>query len=725
MAERTIMNLKHKPELSGLCFLSILLVFFLFVLSCKKDVPETEADLSISKTSVDVGSDGGAVTTRVKSDQAWSITEIDQSWVTADPMSGVAGELKVVTLTIGKNDKDAERTALVKVKSGLTMREIAITQKSAAGKIDPSTIDVSKVYVPAELKNMDLYSSSSTWFYGRSKQSEHFILFWGKGYDEYGKITPTKYPNMAYRVDIDDLLVRAEQFYDINLNKLRFIVPGSSKTDKYKMMIFLLYQTEWLATGAGYDNTIGALWVSPNTCQPVGSTIAHEIGHSFQYQVFCDFGGNSGWRYGFGGNDGNGFWEQTAQWQSFQSYPDQAFTSSNFTVYLDNCHRSTFSEWQRYASYFVHYYWAEKHGIDFIGKLWRQSGAVGKEDPAQAYMRITGINLETYNNEQFDFACKMVTWDLDALRLLGQNYIGSHGCDLVKVADDYWQVAADNCIENHGYNVIRLNVPAAGTVITADFAGMAGTSGYNAVNVQYAGWRYGYVALKKDGTRVYGDTFSAKSGKATFTCPENCSDLWFVVSGAPTSYWPHAWDEVATNDEQWPYKVKFSGTNVYGVIDFGPGDLPHDETFVFKLSFPADASAYSGTTVRIDMVKLCYAFVLSSTEISANTGLPNTTKKIKFYGVNKDGSLASAATANGLGHWFDESGNVCGWSSEATGTNKVFSEYNASTFVFSIGQHPGRCAAGSTYKIKQALVYSPSTGKNYRATFEFNITIKN
>lgn len=85
--------------------------------------------------------------------------------------------------------------------------------------------------------------------------------------------------------------------------------------DKYKMEIYLLYQSEWLATGSGYDNVIGALWVNPSTCQPVGSTIAHEIGHSFQYMVFCDYllqkgvpeqnrpsadaTQGPGWRYGF------------------------------------------------------------------------------------------------------------------------------------------------------------------------------------------------------------------------------------------------------------------------------------------------------------------------------------------------------------------------------------------------------------------------------------------
>jgi hypothetical protein len=714
--------LKHKPSLLGLCFVYGVLLGLVSFSSCKKE-PETEASISISKTEITISSPGGDVTTRIKSDQDWSVTDISTDWIQANPSHGKANEMTTLTLTVMENPADTVRSAIVTIKSGATQREITVIQKSSLGTIDPSTIDVSKIYIPQELRSNDFYTSTSTWFYGRSKQSEHFIVFWGKDYDEYGIITPTTFPNAAYKVNIDDLLEKAEEFYNINVNELKFVTPGSSQTDKYKMMIFLLYQSEWLATGSGYDNTIGALWVSPNTCQPVGSTIAHEIGHSFQYQVFCDHGGNSGWRYGFGGNGGNAFWEQTAQWQSFQSYPDQAFTSYDFPVYIDNCYHSTFHEWQRYASYFIHYYWADKHGIDFIGKLWQESGATGQEDPAQAYMRITGISNEEYNDEQYDYARRMVTWDLDAIRNYGKNYIGSHHCSLDKVDGGYWQVAAANCPENHGYNVIRLNVPAAGTSISADFEGIAGASGYNAINVQYAGWRYGYVALLNNGTRVYSDMFSANTGTAGFTCPENCTDLWFVVVGAPTTYWKHGWDEDATNDEQWPYKVKFTGTNIYGVIDFTENDLPHDESFVYNVSFPVSSTDYIGTTVNIDAVKLFYAFVLSGTEITSNFGLASSNKKIKFYAVDPQNKLVTQTTANGYGHWFDVAGNVVSWASGTSGTNMVFSEFDETKFAFTLGQHPGRCKAGDVYKIKQAMVYSPSTGKYYQATFEFNITI--
>lgn len=699
------------------------ILFFLMVtlsLTSCREKPVEEAVLVISASELSAPAEGGETTVQITSDQRWSIASIDQLWVNAAILGGVPGVPVNVKFTFDKNTTASPRTARVTVVSGATRETITIVQTAG---FDPASVDISKIYIPLDMRSMDLNKSSSTWYFGRSRQSEHFIVFWGKGYDEYGFVTPSNHPDPVYHVDIDDLLAKAEEFWDMNVDRLKFIIPGNSKTDQHKMMIFLLYQTEWLATGAGYDNTIGALWVSPSTCHPVGSTIAHEIGHSFQYQVHCDLGGNAGWRYGFGGNGGNGYWEQCAQWQAYQSYPAETFGSYNFNVYIDNCHRSTFSEFQRYASYFINYYWADRHGIDFIGRLWRESGVNGPEDPAQAYMRITGITLEQYNDEQFDYARRMVTWDMDALRSLGSSRIGAHSCALNKAADGFRQIAPEDCIENHGYNVIRLKVPEAGTEITGTFEGIAGAPGYRSINAAAAGWRYGYVALLGNGTRVYSDMFSASSGTVSFTTPADCTDLWFVVSGAPTSYWMHGWDDDESNDEQWPYRVKFDGTGIYGLLDFTPEDQPHDTLFVYNVSFRADATGYTGTTVSVDLMKLCYAFVLTGPEIITNLGQPSSDRKIKFYGVNNDGTLAPAATARGYGHWFNASGDVCAFDSGTDGANRLFSEFSESGFVFSLGQHPGRCRAGDVYKIKQALVYSPAEGEKYTATFEFNITI--
>ncbi len=93
--------------------------------------------------------------------------------------------------------------------------------------------------------------------------------------------------------------------------------------------------------------------------------------------------------------------------------------------------------------------------------------------------------------------------------------------------------------------------------------------------------------------------------------------------------------------------------------------------------------------------------------------------KIMFYAANADGSLQqSASTANGYGHWFDADGQV---TSYANGV--LYSEFYPSAMSFVIGQYPGRCAAGSTYTLRQSLLYRQDSENSARANFVFHITI--
>lgn len=469
------------------------------------------------------------------------------------------------------------------------------TDEEAKVELSPSDIqDFDKIYKPNEFKDMNWLHKESDWSFFRSKQSKNFIVFWEKGFGE----DPNSFnvPE-SYRVDVDDLLKKAESFFKINVEKLEFAELGenSSNLDKYKMQIYLFYQNDWMAYGSGYDDQIGAIWISPATCKPVGSTIAHEIGHSFQYQVYSDLLASKktpnnfsrGFRYGFGpnGSGGNGFWEQTAQWQSFQSYPREIFESYNFTVYTNNYHRSIFHEWQRYASYFIHYFWTYKHGDNFIGKIWRE--AEKPEDPVEAYMRLNNLTVDQMNNEMYEAASRFVTWDIDDIRTLGSQHIGSHSFLLYPLGEAEYQVAYSNCPGTTGYNVIPLIVPEPDTAISTVFEGLAPgsalapgdpglaqkgegekikVSSYNPSDVSIAGWRYGYVALLSTGERVYGEMNSNQKEEVEFIVPSNCKRLWFVVLGAPSEYSSHEWDEDEANDYQWPYKVRFKNTDVLGNI---------------------------------------------------------------------------------------------------------------------------------------------------------------
>ena len=623
--------------------------------------------------------------------------------------------------------------------------------------MDESEIeDFDKYYKPAEFEGMDMLRSDAKWSWFRSKQSEHFFVFWEAGFgdDPNAETVPAN-----LRVDIDDLLEKAELFYRTNVEKLKFAETGQGKSflDRYKMEIYLLYQEEWLATGSGYDNTIGALWVNPSTCQPVGSTIAHEIGHSFQYQVYCDKlcqGGNddlkSGFRYGYeGSNGGCGFWEQCAQWQSFQDYPEEMFTSYNFDVWLNNNHRHFENEWMRYASYWLQSYWTMKHGIETIGNIWRES--VYPEDAISSYTRLyCNGDWSKTKKELYDYASRMATFDIDGVREYSEGYLGRYHTTFY-TSGEYYQVAYANCPEATGFNVIPLNVPDAGNmVVAADFVGLepgatlasddpgeymesetvkGTTTKYNtAGSAGNMGWMYGFVALKQDGSREYGEAHSDKSGRVSFTVPAGTQSLYFIVQAAPQNYVVHPWDEKELTDEQFPYKVKFENTDLLGNITIDPDAEPQNLTLTYNVSFAASSTDYNGTSVSIsengDLTKIAQALAMQSPQLTSNMLSAKAEPqegKIAFAAVKPDGSLDYNTTANGYGFWFDSLGNPIGWGSD--NDSKVYVEYNAKNFSFSVGQYPGKLASGDHYMVKEALVYTKG-GQQYVITLVFNIDIK-
>lgn len=458
---------------------------------------------------------------------------------------------------------------------------------------DPGLI-LWKPYTSDNEYNNDYTNPDSKWCFKHSKESDHFVVFWDKrfGDDPNASTVPA-----ALRVDIDDLLKKAEQFYKTNIEKLHMVVVGQGKSqlDHYKMLIYLLYQTEWLATGSGSDNVIGTLWVNPSTCQSVGSTIGHEIGHSFQYQTYCDNilngkanDNHSGFRYGYPkSNGGCGFWEQCAQWQSYQDYPEEAVVNYNVSVWLQNHHRHFEHEWQRYASYWLQYYWTEKNGMTALGRIWNES--YYPEDASQAYMRLFCNNdYEELRKEYFEYAQKAATFDFDAVREYADQYSRyySYTCKLYDAADGWKEIGYEECPQPTGFNVIPLKNATAGTQLTVSFKGLpvgsalpAGDNGtqvdgdgknvgtataFNTTDVAgHEGWAYGFVAIKWDGTRVYGDLNLATANEvstASFTVPDNCRKVFVVVQGSPDEYRQCPWDEKESTDDQLPYQIKIDGT---------------------------------------------------------------------------------------------------------------------------------------------------------------------
>ena len=438
--------------------------------------------------------------------------------------------------------------------------------------------------------NNDYMNPNSRWCFKHSKESEHFVVYWDSKFGDNPN-SPSVSANL--RVDVDDLLRKAEMFYTRNVDSLKMVTTGGgrSQLDHYKMGIYLLYQTDWLAVGSGFDNVIGTLWVNPSTCHPVGSTIGHEIGHCFQYQGYCDRilnGGSdnfhSNFRYGYPkSNGGCGFWEQCAQFQSFQDYPSEAITSYNFSVWLANCHRHFEHEWQRYASYFEQYYWLQYYGNDALGQIWNKS--VYPEDANQAFMRIYLDNkYDSLRTVLFDYARKTATFDYNRIRA----YVGASTIDRYTVATcdttDGWHcVAYGSCPQPTGFNVIKVNNFKAGSPVTFHFKGLpvgsplvstdpgkqvdgdgkivATVNHFNTTDLAgNEGWAYGFVAYMNDGSRIYGPSrfvnAASQESELSFTVPSGVRRLLVVVQGSPMVYRQCPWDEKESTDDQLPYLYK-------------------------------------------------------------------------------------------------------------------------------------------------------------------------
>lgn len=413
-------------------------------------------------------------------------------------------------------------------------------------------------------------AATSGYNFKHSMESDHYAVFWDVRYGEDPSYI--KHPDTDFVASAYNILDVAERCWNKYV-ELGFINPRSTILNKYKIQLYVPYQWEWRADASGDWTTNGERtglghfnpWAA--TARG-GHTIAHEVGHTYQYLTHVDCGDNHGFDYGYGVNasGGNGWWESCADWQAYKVFPDRQFTDNEYyNQYIGLCHLNFMHEDNRYPNCFMQDWWVMKHGTDFIGRMWRES--IRPEDPIEAYMRMCGLTLAQFTEEQMEGVMRMATWDIDGVREAAAHRIGGFPTDLHKAAGttNTWEVDSAYCPQNFGFNIINMNsTRTAGLEVKAHFKGIAGANGYRKISVSQAGWRYGFVAYTTDKQRVYGTVCSDAEGTATLVLPEKCSRVFFVVMGAPKTYWRHPWDDNANNDEQWPYQVTFENINIAG-----------------------------------------------------------------------------------------------------------------------------------------------------------------
>lgn len=417
-----------------------------------------------------------------------------------------------------------------------------------------------ELYIPAKVdripENNDFSKEESDFCFQRMVQSDNVAIFWHK---EYG-LDPMNNPLENKRFDVQKALKECERFYDYYVNELKLVQKGKSLTDRYKMLMIVFGGNDGTAYGGGEEDKVGILWTPATRINkfPYGA-IAHEMAHCFQYLSRIDSkAGPMG-----------PIMEMAAQYMLWQVYPEwMTFENYHLTAFMKGTHYAFLHPTNMYHSPYVLEYWSEKHGKEFHGDLCRAT--LEGEDPVTTYKRINSLTQEQFNDEIFDASRHFITWDLKRVEKEANQYANQHLCSLHEVADGWIRIDSANCPQNYGYNGIRLKVPEAGKTVQLSFKGIAGSTGYNAVKTEKAGWRYGFLAYLKNGKRVYGKIYRDAEGTATFKVPGNTTFLWLVVSGAPTEHWPIVMRRRSANndtrEEQWPYQIKLTGTTLEQIL---------------------------------------------------------------------------------------------------------------------------------------------------------------
>lgn len=578
------------------------------------------------------------------------------------------------------------------------------------------------LYKPQSMTGSFL-NDNNQWSFNRSQESEHFVVFWEKGAS----------------FDKAEILAQAEKAWEVYVNDLKFLIPGQSKgTDNYKIIMRVYNSTDWIASGSGEDKAVGTLNLSPSACSArSGHTIAHEVGHTFQYLTDVDNGANGqhgfGWGFASNGSGDNCFWEDCANWQAYKVYPDRQFSDGEYLeAYMNTCHLNILHEDNRYNNCFYQDYLCQVYGQDFIGRVWRESNR--PEDPVDAIRRLQNLSQEDFSRLMYDCFSHMCTWDIDGVRDYAKHRIGVHPNRLeskIIEGEEWFQPSAKYCPQNYGYNITRLKLPAAGTTLRLTFQGLVGETGYKSVYPNRAGWRWGLVTLMNDGTTQYGEMQSSTHGTIEYTTPADAKMLWLVVMGAPTEWWHHLWDRSAsapsTNDEQWPYRIKLEGSRPFGAAhtytaeDFPADYVRRDTTVVIEASLKQSDTNYSCVMVQYDMDAISEALGLTTEQLKGvKVGTANNPR---FVGVNRNGrttetTTTSTSSSTCFGHWFNTYGTVCNYDSSAA----IYAEMTPANYVCKVGQYPGRLNAGKTYIIRQAVIYTLN-GQSYTATMEVHLNV--
>lgn len=483
-----------------------------------------------------------SIDVKVAADVTWSVTAYSKSLLTVSPEGVQKGNGTIQIVVISNPMKVEGRTGKVVIQSSANNTEFTINfeQKEKAIFFPDNCVGNKQT-------NADYQNPTSTFNVHYMVEGDDIAFLWDRGLG----LNPTKF-------DKNKALAAAQQTYDFLMDELGFSNRTTSCANKYKLLMFV--QKENQSAAYAYPdnkNKITIINLGPNHLITSEENkrygiFYHEMCHCFQFMAYLD-----------GAFHMNGpINEMTSQWALLRKFPNwMDLETGHLTAFMELTHLAFGHEMNGYHSPYVLEYWENKRGPKFVSRIWKEAIESDGNDPVATYKRIANITQEQFNDEMFEAYSHFITWDIPSIKDASAKYANKHTTKLTVVNDKTYRISPERCPQNYGYNGIKLIVPAANTKVTLLFKGLSGVQGFNIINGEERGWRYGFVAMKKNGERVYGDVGKAETGKLEFTVPENTEYLWLVVMGSPTKHRKHIVDNKDETDSQWPYQFTLFNTD--------------------------------------------------------------------------------------------------------------------------------------------------------------------
>ncbi|WP_055092750.1 DUF6055 domain-containing protein [Flavobacterium aquidurense] len=440
------------------------------------------------------------------------------------------------------------------------------------------------LFTPTEWSNPnnEFYNNVSN---TRKYESTNFVLYWG---DKVGT-NPAAYADATLRFTPKSVADTLEHSFKRYINDLKFINNApTTNFGKYKIIIMMMNtwnstdpRLEAFAQASSFSNTIGAMFVHPQATKD-GGALSHEFAHTLQMMMSIQE--NPGNGTAFAGYDwASPFYEGHANFMRAQAYPQWAEIDGTLTRWIQTRHFMWSSNRHHYTNFHLMYYVQEKEGFDFTRRMWAESK--NQEHPLETIKRLKGFTQEQLNDYLWGYAQRQPAFDypiqwnsqINATSNFGKTIRNTHTLIknnmprytsrqytlLTKVegTTDQYYTNNDWAPQDYGMNIIPLYPTCAGTQkkVSIKF------KGHTEVNPTQAGWRYGFVTTKADGTVSRYSPMYNTDGEASFDLNTTTeSGIFLVVFSAPKVHVNYNMDVGYPKQRRYPYELKIANANPEG-----------------------------------------------------------------------------------------------------------------------------------------------------------------